>query len=516
MLKIDFEHTIPLKNTLLDLGFKEGSDVFFTSSAPSLKHFYNVFIGDHTEESFDFVYNPEKDHLLKIICFLEQRIFDEHSSRRPSVFECFFIKDNTIVQIEGFIRSVRVSKSIAFFQLSDGSHEIQVVLEDVEFAKTLAIGDSISFIAKTQNNKGTKELLFQESKNHYPAEASYPIQKKATSFEFLRTIQHLRTRTKTFGAIASLRHSLSIATHKFFQERDFTYIHTPILTSLDSEGAGELFQVNQIKKKEDFFGKQTFLTVTGQLHAEALAFSHKKVYTFGPTFRAENSFTTRHLAEFWMIEPEVYFINLQDLLHLSWSYCQFLVKTVLKDNLIELKTLEEVLEKDLLSPLTNFLSSSLRMKTYTEVIDILEQHKSSFEDSHIFWGMDLKTEHERFLVESIEKGPLAITSYPKELKAFYMKSEGKTVECFDLLVPGVGELIGGSMRENNEQLLRNRIQELSMKHEDYEWYVKLRAYGEVPHGGFGLGFERLVMWITQMQNIRDVSLFPRASSLCEF
>jgi len=516
MLKIHFEQDHPLKNILLNLGFQEGSDVFFSSSQPSVQYFYNIFLGSSSQDKFDLSYDYSKENLAKILCFLEQRVFEENTLRQPSIFECFSIVQGTVVMMNGFIRSVRVSKNIAFFQLSDGSHEIQVVVDEIDFAKLLSIGDSISFIAKIVDNKETKELFFMESKAHYSAEESYPIQKKATSFEFLRTIQHLRGRTKTFGAITSLRSSLSLATHKFFQERDFTYIHTPILTSLDSEGAGELFQVNQLKKKEDFFGKQTFLTVTGQLHAEALAFSHKKVYTFGPTFRAENSFTTRHLAEFWMIEPEVYFITLQDLLHLSWSYCQFLVKTVLQKNHLELKTLEEVLEKDLQTPLQKFLLSSLRTKTYTEVIQILEEHKTSFEDSNIFWGMDLKTEHERFLVEQIEKGPLAITFYPKELKAFYMKSEGKTVECFDLLVPGVGELIGGSMRENNQKLLRARIEELSMKQDDYEWYVKLRAYGEVPHGGFGLGFERLLMWITQMQNIRDVSLFPRASSLCEF
>ncbi len=513
MLKFQCEDQ-ELEKRLLALGFELGFDVFIGKSLSSEFFSLKIFLGNSLQEGFHYYFDKKKDSLSKIVSLLEGRSFQERPFRNPSFKDFFKIKEGEPVQLDGWLRNIRRSKKFAFLSLYDGTGEIQVFTEDLNLVQNLILGSSLSLVGRVQLGPKEKELSLESILYHQVPDESYPLQKKATSYEHLRSLLHLRTRTQSLGIVLKLRNLLSIATHDFFQKRDFFYIHTPILTGLDCEGGGELFKVEQLKK-ESFFNKTVYLTVTGQLQAEALALSHKKVYTFGPTFRAENSQTTRHLAEFWMIEPEVAFIQFEELLHLAWSYVFYLVQRILQEAQQDLVILEKILEKDLRSPLQEFSKSTLKTLSYGEAITILTEHKNQFEEKNIFWGMDLKTEHERFLVESYQMGPLAIINYPKDLKAFYMKQEDKTVQCFDLLVPGVGELIGGSMREDNYEKLLRRIQELKMKKEDYDWYLDLRRYGGIHHGGFGLGFERLLLWITQLGNIREVSLFPRSVYQCD-
>jgi asparaginyl-tRNA synthetase len=361
-----------------------------------------------------------------------------------------------------------------------------------------------------------------------PAE-TYPLQKKRHSLEFLREIAHLRPRTNTFGAVARVRNRLAMATHEFFQSHYFQYVHTPIITGSDAEGAGALFQVTTLDLaglaksnkapdfSKDFFGKWTGLAVTGQLEAEAYAEALTRVYTFGPTFRAENSNTTRHLAEFWMIEPEAAFFRLEDNMALAEDCLKFLFSAVLKDSKEDLEFFDTHVEKGIIETLESVVTSKFSHITYTDAIAELEKHVDSFEFKP-YWGCDIQTEHERFLSEKVAKGPVIVTDYPKEIKAFYMKqnNDGKTVKAMDVLVPRLGEIIGGSEREDNLDLLEKRIEDMKFNKADYEWYLDLRRYGSVTHSGFGMGFERLIQYVTGMVNIRDVIPFPRAPGQAEF
>ena len=359
--------------------------------------------------------------------------------------------------------------------------------------------------------------------------SDYPLQKKRHTLEHLRTMTHLRPRTNTFQAVFRVRSLIAYAIHQFFQKRDFVYVHTPIITGSDAEGAGEMFQVttmdlNDLPKNEDgsidyskdFFQKPTNLTVSGQLNGETFACAFRNIYTFGPTFRAENSNTTRHAAEFWMIEPEIAFADLQDDMQLAEDMLKYIIAYVLEHAPEEMAFFNQFIDQGLIERLQHVMNSDFGRVTYTEAIEILEKHNDEF-DYKVSWGCDLQTEHERYLTEQVFKRPVFVTDYPKEIKAFYMKlnPDGKTVAAMDCLVPGIGEIIGGSQREENYELLKNRIEELGMREEDYDFYLDLRKYGTVRHAGFGLGFERCVMYLTGMGNIRDVLPFPRTVNNCE-
>ena len=362
-----------------------------------------------------------------------------------------------------------------------------------------------------------------------PSAPDYPLQKKRHSLEFLRTMTHLRPRTNTFQAVFRVRSLIAYAIHQFFQERDFVYVHTPLITGSDCEGAGEMFQVttldlNNLPRTEDgkvdytkdFFNKPTNLTVSGQLNGETFAMAFRNIYTFGPTFRAENSNTTRHAAEFWMIEPEIAFADLENDMELAESMLKYIISFVLEKAPEEMAFFNQFVDPGLLDRLNHVLTSDFGRVTYTEAIEILEKHNDKF-DYPVSWGCDLQTEHERYLTEQVFKRPVFVTDYPKEIKAFYMKlnPDGKTVAAMDCLVPGIGEIIGGSQREDNYELLKGRIEELGMKPEDYDFYLDLRKYGSARHAGFGLGFERCVMYLTGMGNIRDVLPFPRTVNNCD-
>ncbi len=357
----------------------------------------------------------------------------------------------------------------------------------------------------------------------------YPLQKKRHSFEYLRTISHLRPRTNTFEAVFRVRSLIAYAIHKFFQERDFVYVHTPLITGSDCEGAGEMFQVTTLDLKDvpkddqgavdftqDFFGKPTNLTVSGQLNGETYAMAFKNIYTFGPTFRAENSNTTRHAAEFWMIEPEIAFADLEDDMILAESMLKYIIRYVLEHAPEEMQFFNQFVDKGLLERLNHVVDSDFAHVTYTEAIEILEKNNENFEYK-VSWGADLQTEHERYLTEEVFKRPVFVTDYPKEIKAFYMKlnPDNKTVAAVDCLVPGIGEIIGGSQREDDYEKLCQRMEELGLEKEDYDFYLDLRKYGTARHAGFGLGFERCVMYLTGMTNIRDVVPFPRTVKNCE-
>ena len=356
----------------------------------------------------------------------------------------------------------------------------------------------------------------------------YPLQKKRHSFEYLRTISHLRPRTNTFQAVFRVRSLTAYAIHKFFQERDFVYVHTPLITGSDCEGAGEMFQVTtmdlsnvptkdgKVDYSQDFFGKPTNLTVSGQLNGETYAMAFKNIYTFGPTFRAENSNTTRHAAEFWMIEPEIAFADLTDDMMLAESMLKYVISYVLEHAPEEMAFFNQFVDKGLIERLEHVVNSDFGRITYTDAITELEKHNDEF-DYKVYWGCDLQTEHERYLTEKIFKRPVFVTDYPKEIKAFYMKlnEDGKTVAAMDCLVPGIGEIIGGSQREDDYEVLKNRMAECGLKEEDYEFYLDLRKYGSARHAGFGLGFERCVMYLTGMGNIRDVIPFPRTVGNCD-
>ena len=442
------------------------------------------------------------------------------------------------VTIGGWIRNNRDSKTFGFLVVNDGTffEPLQVVYSDtlVNFADIarLNIGAAVVVTGTIVATPGAKQPFEMQAKGveiEGASTADYPLQKKRHTFEYLRTITHLRARTNTFQAVFRVRSLAAYAIHKFFREREFVYVHTPIITGSDCEGAGEMFQVttfdlNNIQRTEDgtvdfasdFFGKPTNLTVSGQLNAETYAFAFKNVYTFGPTFRAENSNTTRHAAEFWMIEPEMCFADLKDDMLLAESMIKYIIRYVLENAPEEMNFFNQFVDKGLIDRLNHVVNSDFGHVTYTDAIKILEQHNDEF-DYKVYWGCDLQTEHERYLTEKEFKRPVFVTDYPKDIKAFYMKlnEDGKTVAAMDCLVPGIGEIIGGSQREDNLELLEKRMDEMKLNKEDYGFYLDLRKYGSARHAGFGLGFERMIMYLTGMGNIRDVVPFPRTVNNCE-
>ncbi len=442
------------------------------------------------------------------------------------------------VTVGGWVRSNRDSKNFGFLVINDGTffEPLQVVygdgLSNFDALCKMNVGTAVVVrgkIVATPQAKQAFEMQASEVMVEGASTADYPLQKKRHSFEYLRTISHLRPRTNTFQAVFRVRSLIAYAIHTFFMERGFVYVHTPLITGSDCEGAGEMFQVTtldlnnvprtadgQVDYSQDFFGKPTNLTVSGQLNVETYAFAFKNVYTFGPTFRAENSNTTRHAAEFWMIEPEMAFADLKDDMLLAESMLKFVIRYVLEHAPEEMAFFNQFVDKGLIERLNHVLNSDFGHVTYTEAIEILSRHNDEF-DYKVYWGCDLQTEHERFLTEKEFKRPVFVTDYPKEIKAFYMKlnEDGKTVAAMDCLVPGIGEIIGGSQREDRLEVLEGRMDELGLKKEDYEFYLDLRRYGSVRHAGFGLGFERCVMYLTGMGNIRDVIPFPRTVNNCE-
>lgn len=442
------------------------------------------------------------------------------------------------VAIGGWVRSIRDSKTFGFISINDGTcfEAIQIVYGDglYNFREISALNVGAAVIAAgelvlTPGAKQPFEIQASDVKIEGKSAPDFPLQKKRHSFEYLRTIPHLRARTNTFEAVFRIRSLCAYAVHKFFQERGFVYVNTPIITGSDCEGAGEMFRVTTLdpadppKKAdgtvdfgEDFFGKPASLTVSGQLGGETFAMAFKKIYTFGPTFRAEDSNTPRHAAEFWMIEPEVAFADINDNMDLAEDMLKFIIEYVLGNADSEMQFLNRFVDKDLISRLTHVKDSAFGRITYTKAIDILEKHNDRFEYK-VFWGADLQTEHERYLTEEVFKRPVFVTDYPKEIKAFYMKQndDGKTVAAMDCLVPGIGEIIGGSQREDDLEKLKARMRELDLSEDGYAFYLDLRKYGSARHSGFGLGFERCVMYLTGMTNIRDVIPFPRTVNNCE-
>ena len=444
---------------------------------------------------------------------------------------------NQEVCVSGWVRSNRDSKNFGFLTISDGTFftPLQVVYHDEmanfgEIAK-LGVGAAVIVSGKlipTPEAKQEFELQAVEISVEGETQPDYPLQKKKHSLEYLRTIPHLRPRTNTFQAVFRIRSQIAYAIHSFFQERGFVYVHTPLITASDAEGAGEMFEVttlplNDVPMKdgcvdysEDFFGKKTSLTVSGQLNGEAFAQAFRDIYTFGPTFRAEKSNTQRHAAEFWMIEPEMAFADLDDVMFIAEDMLKYIIQYVLVNAPEELEFLNQFVDKGLLERLQHIVKSDFARVSYTESVEMLEKVNDRFEYK-VKWGSDLQTEHERYLTEEIYKCPVFVTDYPKDIKSFYMKlnEDGKTVAAVDCLVPGIGEIIGGSQREDDLDKLTKRMQELNMNMEDYQFYLDLRKYGSTRHGGFGLGFERAVMYITGMSNIRDVLPFPRTVGNCE-
>lgn len=443
------------------------------------------------------------------------------------------------VTLQAWVKTVRDSKNFGFLEINDGSFfkNVQIVfdtaLANFDDICKLTISSSIEvtgLLVKTEGGKQEFEIKATNVLIYNVSDADYPLQKKRHTFEYLRTIAHLRPRTNTFNAVFRVRSVASFAIHKFFQEQNFVYVHAPIITSSDAEGAGEMFSVssfdfNNIPKTEsgdvdfskDFFGKPAHLTVSGQLDAENYAFAFRNVYTFGPTFRAENSNTVKHAAEFWMIEPEMCFANLKDDMDIAENMLRYIVSYVLENCPEEMEFFNSFVDKTLLERLHNIINSDFGRITYTDAVKELEKSNDKFQFP-VSWGVDLQTEHERYLSEVIFKKPVFVTDYPMDIKAFYMKQnpDGKTVAATDLLVPGIGEIIGGSQREDNLEKLERKMDELGLNKEEYWWYLDLRRFGSVEHSGFGLGFERLIMYITGMQNIRDVIPFPRTPNNCDF
>lgn len=443
------------------------------------------------------------------------------------------------VKISGWIRTLRASNKFGFIEINDGSFfkNVQIVfdaeLDNFKEISKLPISSSVEIegeFVKTEGGKQPFEIQAKKVTLIGKSDSSYPLQKKRHSLEYLREIAHLRPRSNTFSAVFRVRSVAAYAIHKFFQEQDFVYVNTPIITGSDCEGAGEMFRVTTldlkdipkndegaVDTKQDFFGKETNLTVSGQLNAEIFALSHRNVYTFGPTFRAENSNTPRHAAEFWMIEPEMAFAELTDYLDNAEAMIKFVIQYVLDNAPEEMEFFNRFIAKGLFDRLNNVLKSDFGRVTYTEAVEILEKSGENFEYP-VKWGVDLQTEHERYLTEKVYGKPLFVTDYPKEIKAFYMRmnEDGKTVAASDLLVPGVGELIGGSQREERLDVLEKKIQDNGLNKEDYWWYLELRKFGETKHSGYGLGFERLIMYLTGMSNIRDVIPFPRTPGNSEF
>lgn len=458
-----------------------------------------------------------------------------------SVREIFRNKEEYLgkeIEIGGWVRSIRDSKTFGFIVLNDGTffEPIQVVYNDTmeNFAKVSKLNVGAALIVKgtlvaTPQAKQPFEIQAKEVVIEGESTPDYPLQKKRHTLEYLRTITHLRARTNTFQAVFRVRSLCAYAIHKFFQERDFVYVHTPLITGSDCEGAGEMFQVTtmdltnvpmtedgKVDFSQDFFNKPTNLTVSGQLNGETYAMAFRNIYTFGPTFRAENSNTTRHAAEFWMIEPEIAFADLQDDMMLAESMIKYIIRYVLENAPEEMAFFNNFIDKGLIERLEGVMNSEFGHVTYTEAIEILEKNNDKFEYK-VSWGCDLQTEHERYLTEEVFKRPVFVTDYPKEIKAFYMKlnEDGKTVAAMDCLVPGIGEIIGGSQREDDYEKLAARMKELGLNEEDYDFYLDLRKYGSARHAGFGLGFERCVMYLTGMGNIRDVIPFPRTVNNCE-
>ena len=442
------------------------------------------------------------------------------------------------IKIGGWVRSVRDSKTFGFIVLNDGTffEPIQIVYSDAlanfaDICKT-NVGAALIVTGTLVATPSAKQPFAIQAKSIYvegPSTPDYPLQKKRHTLEYLRTMTHLRARTNTFSAVFRVRSLIAYAIHRFFQERDFVYVHTPLITGSDCEGAGEMFRVTTLDPSDpprlddgsvdfsqDFFGRETNLTVSGQLNGETYAMAFKNIYTFGPTFRAENSNTTRHAAEFWMIEPEIAFADLEDDMALAESMIKYIINYVLENAPEEMAFFNNFVDKGLIDRLKHVASSDFGRVTYTDAIKILEKHNDEFEYK-VSWGCDLQTEHERYLTEKEFKRPVFVIDYPKEIKAFYMKlnEDGKTVAAMDCLVPGIGEIIGGSQREDNYDKLLERINELGLKKEDYDFYLDLRKYGTARHAGFGLGFERCVMYLTGMGNIRDVLPFPRTVGTCE-
>ena len=438
--------------------------------------------------------------------------------------------DKKEILICGWIRNLRSSKSISFIELNDGTFfkSVQVVveennLENYNDISSLNIGSSVIVLGNlkvTPDAKQPFEIVANKIEISGKSTPEYPLQNKRHSMEFLRDIAHLRSRTNTFNAVFRVRSVIANTIHSFFHNKGFVYVHTPIITSSDCEGAGEMFRVTTLEKndadfKDDFFGKKTGLTVSGQLSAECMAMAFSNVYTFGPTFRAENSHTTRHAAEFWMIEPEMAFCDLDADMNVAEELIKEVINVVLTECKEEVEFFNKFIDHDLKERLESIVSSNFERITYTKAVEELMKHNDKFEYK-VEWGTDLQTEHERYLTEVIYKKPVFVTDYPKEIKAFYMKlnDDNKTVRAVDLLVPGIGEILGGSQREENLEKLLDRMNELGLKEEDYNWYLDTRRFGSCIHSGFGIGFERLVMYLTGMQNIRDVIPFPRTPGNC--
>ena len=446
---------------------------------------------------------------------------------------------NTEVTISGWIRTLRASNAFGFIEVNDGSFfkNIQVVfdnnLENFKEVSKLPISSSIKVIGTlvpTPEAKQPFEIQAKEVVIEGMSDSDYPLQKKRHTFEYLRTIAHLRPRSNAFSAVFRVRSVAAYAIHKFFQDQGFVYTNTPILTGSDCEGAGEMFKIttldlNNVPKTEDgkidysqdFFGKEANLTVSGQLNGEIMALAFRNVYTFGPTFRAENSYTGRHASEFWMIEPEIAFADLEDNMELAEDMIKYIINYVLEQCPEEMEFFNSFVDKGLLERLNNIVNSEFTKITYTKAIELLLESGQKFEYP-VEWGCDLQTEHERYITEQIFNAPVFVTDYPKEIKAFYMRmnEDGKTVRAMDLLVPGVGEIIGGSQREERYDVLLDRIHECGLNEEDYWWYLELRKYGTATHSGFGLGFERIIMYLTGISNIRDVIPFPRTPKNAEF
>lgn len=443
------------------------------------------------------------------------------------------------VKVAGWIRTSRMSKNFGFIELNDGSFfkNMQIVLDEKlenfkEIGK-LPISSAILVEGELVSTEGAKqpvEIHATKVEVEGMSDSSYPLQKKRHTLEYLRTIAHLRPRSNTFSAVFRVRSLAAYAIHKFFQERNFVYAHSPIITGSDCEGAGEMFRLTtldmenlprteegKIDYSKDFFGKEANLTVSGQLNAEIMALAFRNVYTFGPTFRAENSYTGRHASEFWMIEPEIVFADLEDNMELAEDMIKYIINYVMENAPEEMQFFNNFIDKGLLERLNNVVNSDFIRITYTKAIELLLESGHEFENP-VEWGCDLQTEHERYITEEIYKAPVFVTDYPKDIKAFYMRmnEDGKTVRAMDLLVPGVGEIVGGSQREEREDVLRERMQELNLNEEDYWWYLELRKYGTATHSGFGLGFERIIMYMTGMSNIRDVIPFPRTPKNAEF
>ncbi len=442
--------------------------------------------------------------------------------------------------LNGWVRTKRGSKAVAFIALNDGTcfDNLQLVADvtrfDEELLKKISTGSCVSVTGTLVESPGTGQAVeMQVEEIHLFGEAdaeTYPLQKKGHTLEFLREIAHLRPRTNTFGAVFRIRHHLAYAIHKFFNDRGFYYMHTPIITASDAEGAGEMFRVSvlnplhpplredgQVNFEEDFFGAEASLTVSGQLQAEIGALALSKVYTFGPTFRAENSNTARHLAEFWMIEPEMAFYDLEDNMNLCEEFLRFCVSHILETSKTDLEFLQKMYEPELVQRLNFVINNPFVRITYTEAIQILEQSGQKFEFP-VSWGNDLQSEHERYLVEKHFNSPVIVTDYPRGIKAFYMRAneDGKTVRAMDILFPGIGEVVGGSQREERYDHLLQRVKEQGIHEESLSWYLELRKFGTAPHSGFGLGFERLMLFVTGMANIRDVILAPRTPKNARF